>query len=477
MAAHKLNDEARTFIVQQLAMYDTPSEVAAAVKERFGIEITRQSVQEYDPTIGKRPAKKWEALFSATRKRFLEATADLGTANKAVRLRRLERMAIAAEARLHPKQRDRVRAATEILYGGAAGGGKSHLFRRAAITWCSGCPGCRSTSSAASSGPLQEPHGGADGLPDDARRRDRARRGAHHLGKNQIRFRTARTRRGDGGSVIHLCHCQHEKDVYGYQGAEIHVLIIDELTQWTRKMYTFLRSRVRLGGLKVPAWLRGLFPRILNGANPGGIGHNWVKADFVDVAPPLAITKMPEGAGRHAPAVHPGALSDNPTMAENDPSTRTGSRAFTIRRSATRCSTATGTSSPAACSTTSGARRARDQAVRDPSSWRIDRVVRLGLVEAVQRRLVGGVGRAPVTWPTARGVTSRAARSSASPSGTAASRDSRTKGSRCSPSTSRKASSSARLRWGAAARVEGLTRGPPTARSTTSRTASRSPTT
>jgi hypothetical protein len=39
------------------------------------------------------------------------------------------------------------------------------------------------------------------------------------------------------GSTIHLCHCQHEKDVYGYQGAEIHVLLIDELTQWIDRMY------------------------------------------------------------------------------------------------------------------------------------------------------------------------------------------------------------------------------------------------
>lgn len=31
--------------------------------------------------------------------------------------------------------------ATEILYGGAAGGGKSHLMRVAAIMWCANIPG------------------------------------------------------------------------------------------------------------------------------------------------------------------------------------------------------------------------------------------------------------------------------------------------------------------------------------------------
>jgi hypothetical protein len=31
--------------------------------------------------------------------------------------------------------------ANEILYDGAAGGGKSHLMREAAIKWCSNIPG------------------------------------------------------------------------------------------------------------------------------------------------------------------------------------------------------------------------------------------------------------------------------------------------------------------------------------------------
>jgi len=38
---------------------------------------------------------------------------------------------------LHPKQKvAKNTSATEVLYGGAAGGGKSHLMRVAAIAWC-----------------------------------------------------------------------------------------------------------------------------------------------------------------------------------------------------------------------------------------------------------------------------------------------------------------------------------------------------
>lgn len=95
----KLSDEHKVFIVQRLAMFDTPSQVVDAVKEEYGTEVTRQQVQSYDPTVGVKPAKKWESLFDATRKNFLESVAEIPIANRAVRLRRLERMAVSAEQR------------------------------------------------------------------------------------------------------------------------------------------------------------------------------------------------------------------------------------------------------------------------------------------------------------------------------------------------------------------------------------------
>ena len=43
---------------------------------------------------------------------------------------------------LHDKQQEAFDSeATEIMYGGAAGGGKSHLMRMSAITWCAEIPG------------------------------------------------------------------------------------------------------------------------------------------------------------------------------------------------------------------------------------------------------------------------------------------------------------------------------------------------
>jgi hypothetical protein len=95
----KLSEDVKSFIVKQLAMYDTPTQVAEAVKERFGLEVTRQQVRAYDPGAGVRIMKKWHVVFDATRKNFLEHSGEIPIANRAVRLRRLERMAVAAESK------------------------------------------------------------------------------------------------------------------------------------------------------------------------------------------------------------------------------------------------------------------------------------------------------------------------------------------------------------------------------------------
>lgn len=94
-----LKDEVKAFIVQALACFDTPSQVVAAVKEQFGIEVTRQQCELYDPTkhAGRTLAAKWVTLFHDTRKRFREETADIPIANRTYRLRALGRIAEKAE--------------------------------------------------------------------------------------------------------------------------------------------------------------------------------------------------------------------------------------------------------------------------------------------------------------------------------------------------------------------------------------------
>ncbi|QPG62078.1 DUF2280 domain-containing protein [Pseudomonas sp. BIGb0427] len=94
-----LSSEVKAFIVQALACFDTPSQVAEAVKREFNIDVTRQQVETHDPTkrCSKTLAKRWVEMFHDARKRFREETVDIPIANRAYRLRALGRIAERAE--------------------------------------------------------------------------------------------------------------------------------------------------------------------------------------------------------------------------------------------------------------------------------------------------------------------------------------------------------------------------------------------
>jgi len=89
-----LTDDVKAFVVQALACFDTPTQVANAVKEEFGLEITRMQVSTYDPTkfMGRNLSKKWREIFEATRKAFLEDQASIPIANQNFRLRALNNL-------------------------------------------------------------------------------------------------------------------------------------------------------------------------------------------------------------------------------------------------------------------------------------------------------------------------------------------------------------------------------------------------
>lgn len=94
-----LKPEVRAFIVQELACFDTPSQIVESVQKEFKVQVTRQQVSSHDPTkvAGKGLAQKWVDLFNATRERFLNEISDIPIANKAYRLRVLQRMSMTAE--------------------------------------------------------------------------------------------------------------------------------------------------------------------------------------------------------------------------------------------------------------------------------------------------------------------------------------------------------------------------------------------
>lgn len=211
---------------------------------------------------------------------------------------------------LHPKQWIAFTSiATEILYGGAAGAAKSHLMRVAAIIWCLSIPGLQVYLFRRHYDDLVKNHmEGPTGFHAML---------AEWVGKYvqivdmEIRF--------NNGSRIFLAHCQHEKDRFKYQGAEMHVLLIDELTHFTELIYRFLRSRVRMPDtikLKLPEKYKNCFPRVLCGTNPGGVGHQFVKTTWIDAKPAMEIWQTPDGEGGFLRQYIPAKLSDNPSISQ-----------------------------------------------------------------------------------------------------------------------------------------------------------------
>lgn len=90
----KLTEPMKIFIVQSLACFETPQQVADAVKSKFKVEIDRMQCAGYDPTkaTGEKMAKKLKDLFYNTRDEFKSNVYGIPLANKAVRLNELQKM-------------------------------------------------------------------------------------------------------------------------------------------------------------------------------------------------------------------------------------------------------------------------------------------------------------------------------------------------------------------------------------------------
>ena len=187
-----------------------------------------------------------------------------------------------------------------MLYGGAAGGGKSFLMRRLRHRVVRATSrGCRSTCSAAPAATSRRTTWRA--------RRAFARCSAAFVAAGKCEI-VADEIRFSNGARIYLCHCKDEKDIYKYQGAEIHVLLIDELTHFTED-HVPLPAQPRAHGRHhaAGAATRAAFRASCAARTPAISGTCGSSAPSSRAACRSRSSTMPRGRRRHAAPVHSGA--------------------------------------------------------------------------------------------------------------------------------------------------------------------------
>lgn len=127
--------------------------------------------------------------------------------------------------------------------------------------------------------------------------------------------------RFSSGAKIFFGSLPHPRDRFNYQGKSYDFLAFDELTQFTLEEYRYLFSRNRPTGAGTRCYVRAT-------ANPGGIGHGWVKERFILPSPPMKTiweavkVRFPDGREetRHRSRIFvPSTVFDNEILLKNDP--------------------------------------------------------------------------------------------------------------------------------------------------------------
>ena len=216
-----------------------------------------------------------------------------------------------------PRQQSYHKAANidELLYGGAAGGGKSEATIWDALKYALQYPNSRQVIFRRTFPDLQRSiiMRTLQVYPKEL--------GKYNQSKHEWSF--------VNGSVIELAYWDNDSNYMNYQGAEYDVIRWEELTQFEERWYTYMLSRLR--GSKP-------YPRsVKSTTNPGGVGHSWVKRRFIDIGPPEQIHDMqefdddgnplhwPEGMPQAGEPIRrkrifiPANVFDNQELIKNDP--------------------------------------------------------------------------------------------------------------------------------------------------------------
>lgn len=125
------------------------------------------------------------------------------------------------------------------------------------------------------------------------------------------------------GATYGFGHVQHEHDKWNHNGFEYHYIGFDEVTEFTETQYLFLMAQNRTSDARIRCYIRST-------ANPGGVGHGWVKKRFIDCLNPCEVRYFKrvedddvvcDVSDPHAVSREfiPATVYDNPSITENDP--------------------------------------------------------------------------------------------------------------------------------------------------------------
>lgn len=123
-----------------------------------------------------------------------------------------------------------------------------------------------------------------------------------------------------GGKIV-FGSLNRPQDKVQYQGQAYDFIAFDELTHFTAEEYEYLKSRNRPNGAGMRVYMRAT-------ANPGGIGHAWVKERFITAGAPMepiseTVTwRTPDGqerSGTQRRIFVPSSVFDNEILLQNDP--------------------------------------------------------------------------------------------------------------------------------------------------------------
>ncbi len=195
----------------------------------------------------------------------------------------------------------------EALYGGAAGGGKSDALLAEALRQ------------------VQIPHYRAiifrRTYPQLTDLVDRSRELYGRAFPAASYNSTAHCWTFPSGAKIYFGNLPRDADRLNYQGKHYDFVAFDELTQFSWEQYSYLLSRNRPNGPGTRVYIRAT-------ANPGGIGHGWVKDRFISAAPPMTTIwdsyEVISPAGekitlRRDRIFVPSTVFDNQRLLSNDP--------------------------------------------------------------------------------------------------------------------------------------------------------------